>query len=163
MSSFIPSSTQNLFKFATWIYFITHINMWVFWSWYILKFSSFLVFYRCLYLEKMWPGKNVKVYDIIIFLIKFSSEFLQFFYSDSLYHTYQCVVITSWYIFNNFLHFCMFFRYFYLEKYHLGSLIRITSNSLHGYIVSYPSICLWFRVDIIIIFLHFGVFFSVFI
>ena len=37
----------------------------------------------------MWPGKNVKVYDL--FLIKFSSEFLQTFYSDSLYHTYQYV------------------------------------------------------------------------
>ena len=116
MSSFIPSSTQNLFKFATWIHFITHINMWVFWSWYILKFSSFLVFYRCLFLEKMWPGKNVKVYDLIIFLIKFSSEFLQFFYSDSLYHTYQCVVITSWYIFNNFLHFLYVFSVFLLRK-----------------------------------------------
>ena len=45
MSSFI-------YSVATWLHCITHINMWV-----------FLVFYHCFYLEKMWPGKNVKVYD----------------------------------------------------------------------------------------------------
>ena len=101
---------------------------------------------------------------MLMFMIKsyfLSSSYQnQMFYSDSLYHTYQYMGDYKLiYIFIIFLHFCMFFQYFYLEKYRLGNLIKITSNSLHVYIVSYPSVCLWLQVDI---FLHFGVFLSVF-
>ena len=39
-------------------------------------------------------------------------------------------------------------------------LIRITSNSLHGYIVPYPSICLWLQV---VIFYYFSAIFLVFL
>ena len=39
---------------------------------------------------------------------------------------------------------------------------RITSNLLHGFIVSYLSICAWFPVEMIYDFLYFGVFFQCF-
>ena len=95
----------------------------------VFKLIYFVIFFifGVLSLFVLGLGKMVR------FLIKFSSEFLHIFYSDSLYHTYQYGGDYKLiYIFNYFLHFCMFFQYFYLEKYCLGNLIRITSNSLHG-------------------------------
>ena len=49
------------------------------------------VFFQCFYLEKFSLRKNVKVSDEVKFSMKFSSDSLQICYSDSLYHTHQCV------------------------------------------------------------------------
>ena len=68
------------------------------------------------------------------------------------------------------------FHCFYLEKYCLGKcygywlnhvsfevLIRISSNLIHGFNVSCTSICGQLHVDILYYFLHFWLFFSVFL
>ena len=55
---------------------------------------------------------DIKVSDKIIFPIKFSSEFLQIFYSDSLYHTYQYVYVGDYkliYILLFFAFLCLLF------------------------------------------------------
>ena len=51
---------------------------------------------------------------------------------------------------------------FWLSQVFYEVLIRITSNLLHGFIVSCLSICAWFPVDIFYDFLYFWVFFHCF-
>ena len=48
---------------------------------------------------------------------------------------------------------------FWLSQVFNEVLIRITSNLLHRFIVTYLSICAWFPVDIFYDFLYFWVFF----
>ena len=80
MSSFISSSTRNLFRFATWLHCITHINMWVFSSWYLCNFLHFVVFYHLL-LRKNVAWEKCKGLWLNHFsyqvLISISSNFLQ--------------------------------------------------------------------------------------
>ena len=57
---------------------------------YFVIFFTFCVLLLLL-LRKMWLGKMLKFKSKWLFPIKFSSEFLQIFYSDSLYHTYPYV------------------------------------------------------------------------
>ena len=58
----------------------------------------------------MWPVKSVKDSDQI-FSVKFSSEYLQIWCMDSLYHANQYVG-NNMFIYIYFLHFVVFFQYF---------------------------------------------------
>ena len=63
-SSFLWSSHQIHFKFATLIHCIIPINVWMISSWYIFLLSVFLgFFFQCFYFKKFSLRKNVKVSD----------------------------------------------------------------------------------------------------
>ena len=116
-SSFLWSSHQIHFKFATLIHCIIPINVWMISSWYIFLFSVFLgVFFQCFYFKKFSLRKNVKVSDEVKFSMKFSSDSLQICYIDSLYHTHQCVNDFKLIFFLIFCIFRCFFSVFTLKN-----------------------------------------------
>ena len=98
----------------------------------------------------MW--EFFKANDHVQFDIKSNSEFFQIFYIDSLYQIYRYVDGNELMYILSFLHFCMYF----LRKVWPVNIIRscflwhilIRITSLHGYILSYWSICSWLQADI---------------
>ena len=127
-SSFLWSSHQNLFKFASWIHCIILISMLVFTSWYILSFSSFFwCFYcDCSYLEKYALGKCYGFwlthvsYEVLIRI------------SSNLIHRFIVSCPTTWgkLLVDIFYNICIFsvFSVFLLRKICSGNMIIFHHN-----------------------------------
>ena len=118
-SSFLWSAHQNHFKFATWIYCIIPINMYMICSWYILWFSVFSGVFQCFYLEKCGL---IKMLRFLKSRFLWSSHQNHFKFATWIH----CIIlinmcrISSWYILS---FFCIFgvLSLFFLKSWLLSS------------------------------------------
>ena len=128
MSSFISSSTQNLFIFAVVIHMVVLIDNQALINIHIYYFSHFSMFLAMFQLRKYLCGKIVKAKDHVQFYIKFNSESFQICYTASLYHTHQYVGAFKliYFLISSFF---VFYHCYYLEKCGLGKMLKFKIKS----------------------------------